>query len=132
MSPSPWCWRLQAVVAVGIGLHFLTQRRCLQVVLVVAADDGVMPQTKEALAHARHSGCPIVVALTKCDVAMVSLQQQAREHANSIKLLVLCGPWPLGHIEVCPLPFRLALAEGLPVPGDKQIPCHCLSPGAEE
>lgn len=38
------------------------------VTLVVAADDGVKPQTREAFAHARASGCPIVVALTKCDV----------------------------------------------------------------
>lgn len=35
---------------------------------MIAADDGVKPQTQEALHHAQASGCPIVVALTKCDV----------------------------------------------------------------
>ncbi len=37
------------------------------VVLVVAADDGVMPQTKEAIDHARASNCPIIVAINKID-----------------------------------------------------------------
>lgn len=46
-------------------------------VLVVAADDGVMPQTREALAHARAAGVPILVALNKMD----------RQNANQNKVL---------------------------------------------
>lgn len=37
------------------------------VIIIVAADDGVMPQTKEAIDHAKAAGVPILVAINKID-----------------------------------------------------------------
>jgi translation initiation factor IF-2 len=53
------------------------------VVLVVAADDGVMPQTVEAIDHARAAGVPIIVALNKIDRAEANaarVKQALLEH----------------------------------------------------
>ncbi len=52
------------------------------VVLVVAADDGVMPQTREALDHARAARVPIIVALTKIDKPNANVERVKQQLAE--------------------------------------------------
>jgi translation initiation factor IF-2 len=52
------------------------------IVLVVAADAGVMPQTKEAIDHARAASVPIVVAINKIDLPTANLDRVKSELAN--------------------------------------------------
>ena len=76
------------------------------VVLVVAADDGVMPQTREAYAHAKASGCPIVVAITKCDLDGANVEKvkhevadlglEIEEYGGTVQVVELAAPKGIG------------------------------------
>ncbi len=61
------------------------------VVLVVAADDGVMPQTKEAIDHARAAKVPLIVAINKIDKPNANTERVRRELADANVLVEQWG-----------------------------------------
>jgi translation initiation factor IF-2 len=68
------------------------------VILVVAADDGMMPQTLEAIDHARAAGVPIVVAINKIDKPNANLDRVKQQLSDAGLLIeewggdVICAP----------------------------------------
>ncbi len=71
-------------------------------VLVVAADDGVMPQTKEAIAHIKAAGVPIVVAMNKMDRAEAQPERVKQQLSEEGLQAVDWG----GTIEMVPVSAR--------------------------
>jgi translation initiation factor IF-2 len=67
-------------------------------VLVVAADDGIMPQTEEAISHAKAAGVPIIVALNKIDLPSAN-QEKCLQDLAAHELLP--SQWG-GEVEVVP------------------------------
>jgi translation initiation factor IF-2 len=61
------------------------------VILVVAADDGVMPQTKEAIDHARAANVPMIVAINKIDKPNANVERVRRELADANVLVEQWG-----------------------------------------
>jgi translation initiation factor IF-2 len=68
-------------------------------IIVVAADDGVMPQTREAIAHARAANVPIIVALNKIDKADANIDRVKSQLNDEGLNLVEWG----GDIELVPV-----------------------------
>ncbi len=77
-------------------------------ILVVAADDGVMPQTIEAIDHARAADVPIVVAINKMDKPEANAQRVKQQLTD---LGVVCEEW--GGDVVC-VPVSAKKKEGIP------------------
>jgi translation initiation factor IF-2 len=76
-------------------------------VLVVAADDGVMPQTREAIGHARAADVPMVVAINKIDVPGANLDRLKQQLAEQEVLIEDYGG------DVIAVPVSAKTREGL-------------------
>jgi translation initiation factor IF-2 len=71
-------------------------------IIVVAADDGVMPQTREAIDHARAANVPIIIAINKIDLASANPDRVKQELADLGVVVTEYG----GNIEAIPVSAR--------------------------
>src|ERR687885_225906 len=71
-------------------------------VIVVAADDGVMPQTREAIDHARAANVPIIIAINKTDLASANPDRVKQELADLGVVVTDYG----GNVEAIPVSAR--------------------------
>src|SRR5579859_2225686 len=71
-------------------------------IIVVAADDGVMPQTREAIDHAKAAGVPIIIAINKIDMATANPDRVKQELADLGVVVTEYG----GNIEAIPVSAR--------------------------
>lgn len=77
-------------------------------VIVVAADDGVMPQTVEAIDHVRAAGVPMIVAINKIDKADADVEKVKQQLANQSVLIEEWGG------DVISAPISALTDEGIP------------------
>ncbi|MFW6056779.1 MAG: translation initiation factor IF-2, partial [Chloroflexota bacterium] len=78
------------------------------VVLVVAADDGVMPQTREAIDHAKAAGVPIVVAINKVDKPDANIDKTKQQLADAGLLIEEWGG------DTIAIPISAKTGDGVP------------------
>ena len=69
------------------------------VVLVVAANDGIKPQTIEAIQHAKAAKVPIIVAINKCDIHGVD-KQKVRNQLLEHEIVVIVTGKQIGRAHV--------------------------------
>lgn len=104
------------------------------VILVIAADDGIMPQTKEAIAHAKAAGVKIIVALNKIDLktadpdkAKMQLQEQGlmtEDWGGTVQCIPVSALKGTGINEL--LDATLLEAEMMELKANPKAPCRAL------
>eukprot|EP00798_Chlamydomonas_sp_ICE-L_P016449 gene16449-22668_t len=98
------------------------------VVLAVSADDSVMPQTREALSHARAAGCPVVVALTKTREALA----HARTAGCPVVVALTKTREALAHARAAGCPVVVALTKvDLPTADPERVKMALMAEGLE-